>query len=234
MVNADGKEIEGSPFTIEVSGTSVSGKGAVSGSAEPTEKPADTPEPRIDKFKSDVVGNGLLKSHAGAVRKLNVNVRDKSGRGIEDANVEVIVESSSGDKLPVQINNKGKGTYQVLYTPEVPSSYKLFITADGIPIGRNPYTVPIGTKTSPRKTSIARWTFSITARNENGEQQEDGDDQFEVSIDGPTGPVAADVQDLGKGEYSVTFKPPTSGTYKVHAKLGGEDISGSPFTIAVL
>jgi len=197
-------------------------------------KKGDTPEPRVDKFKSEVVGNGLLKSHAGVLRRINVNVKDKGGRPIEDANVEVVIENSSGEKLPAQVNNKGKGTYHVLYTPDVPSNYKISISADGVLLGRSPFTIPIGTRTVPRKSAVSRWTFGITARNENGEQQEDGDDQFEVSIDGPAGSVAADVQDLGKGEYTVSFKPTGAGNYKVQATLGGENISGSPFNITVL
>jgi len=84
-----------------------------------------------------------------------------------------------------------------------------------------------------KKSNISRFSFAISARNENGEIQEEGEDIFVVHVDGPSGSIAADVQDTGKGEYNVSFKPTSSGTYKIRATLGEEHVEGSPFNVVV-
>jgi hypothetical protein len=47
---------------------------------------------------------------------------------------------------------------------------------------------------------------------------------------GPGAPQAK-LQDLGTGEYLVSFALPSKGAYKVSCKLNGQNVQGSPFSL---
>ena len=85
------------------------------------------------------------------------------------------------------------------------------------------------------ETAMARQkaTFTITARDVAGNRQRSGGDTFKVAVRGAS-VASAKVVDQADGEYSVTYKPSTSGTYSISVTLNGVSLPGSPYKLEVL
>ena len=76
-------------------------------------------------------------------------------------------------------------------------------------------------------------TFVIEARNAEGTTQQSGGDKFVVSVRGSS-QTRAKVVDKEDGTYEVTYKPSTSGSYRVSVTLNGVSLPNSPFQVEVL
>ena len=75
-------------------------------------------------------------------------------------------------------------------------------------------------------------TFCITANDEQGKPLQNGGEHFHVAIRGGS-LVRARVSDHGNGQYTVTFKPSTSGKYSIAITLHGISLPGSPYPLSV-
>jgi Ca2+-binding EF-hand superfamily protein len=69
--------------------------------------------------------------------------------------------------------------------------------------------------------------FIITSRGEDGQIREGMVDEFEISISGPI-ELEPDAVPNGNGTYTVEFKPPAAGEYKLFAAINGSVIKDSP------
>lgn len=76
-------------------------------------------------------------------------------------------------------------------------------------------------------------TFTIEARDKNGQRRNEGGDPFVVEVMGPTGPVPCDVVDNGDGTYAVTYNPEDAGRHDVAVTLEGKPIKGSTFRVDI-
>lgn len=80
-------------------------------------------------------------------------------------------------------------------------------------------------------TLADNWYLTVKTRTESGEDQDCGEDDVKVEVNGPS-EASPKVKDLGNGEYFVSiYGLKASGTYEVHVKLNGQPITGSPFKI---
>ena len=75
--------------------------------------------------------------------------------------------------------------------------------------------------------------FSITSRDQFGNQRAGGSDQYDVGL---TGPVCfnAKITDQDDGKYLVRYNTIMCGDYYVSIRRDGEPITGSPFVLSVL
>jgi len=165
---------------------------------------------------------------------------------------DVQIENPNKDLVPAQITDNGDGTYGVKYKPDIPGPYHVDI------IERNP-AKPLyydHLKNSPVDVEIKPGTdasqciaygpglepglldtkpaeFTIQARDIFGKPRNEGGDPFHVDIQGPEGPIKADVTDNGDGTYSVQYQPERSGPHDVAVTLEDKHIKGSVFHVEV-
>ena len=76
--------------------------------------------------------------------------------------------------------------------------------------------------------------FSILARDSNGNQSYNEEDQVTVKIHSPTGKIEHNrVTDFKDGSYNVCYKPKCVGQHNVAIELNGIPLNGSPWRIQV-
>lgn len=83
-----------------------------------------------------------------------------------------------------------------------------------------------------KKTRVAKFTFTIHARNKDDVKKTEGGDDFTVDITHlPTESQVpkVNVKDNGDGSYLVSYKLKEPGEYSLDVMLNGEHIHGSPW-----
>jgi len=75
--------------------------------------------------------------------------------------------------------------------------------------------------------------FTIQAKDRDGNNITKGGDPFEVKIQGPKGPVDANIKDNQDGTYSVDYQPTDAGKHKIDVNLKGKPIKDAPFSVLV-
>jgi len=154
--------------------------------------------------------------------------------------------------LKPSIVDNGDGTWTVQYQPTDPGNYHIEVIQrnPSLPhlfnhIKDSPFNVLIdpgtvaanciayGPGLEPGVLDTEPATFTIEARDKNGQKRTEGGDPFVVDINGPTGPVAAEVVDNGDGTYNVTYHPQDAGRHDIAVTLEGKPIKGSTFRVDV-
>jgi len=77
-------------------------------------------------------------------------------------------------------------------------------------------------------------TFTIQAKDCNGNNLNEGGANFDVLIDGPSGPIKPTVTDNKNGTYTVEYQPETAGKHVVNVLLDKVPIKGAPFSVDIL
>ncbi|KAL3847015.1 hypothetical protein ACJMK2_017952, partial [Sinanodonta woodiana] len=137
--------------------------------------------------------------------------------------------SYNGYKFPAKIVEDSTGVYKILFTPRGPGTYKIWITFDGQMIKGSPFMQEIAELTSPladgpglKRGSVGKpATFTIDARGFPG--------SLSVDVQGPHYPLNATITEETDKSHSVTYIPEEVGIHRVHIKLNGKDITGSPY-----
>ncbi|XP_030044568.1 tripartite motif-containing protein 45-like [Microcaecilia unicolor] len=78
--------------------------------------------------------------------------------------------------------------------------------------------------------------FTLLCKNNIGEQVERGGEQIRIRVvhkDRKDCVIEPRVQDNNDGTYQVSFTPPEPGAYTVWARIKGQHVQGSPFTLTV-
>jgi len=165
---------------------------------------------------------------------------------------DVHIEDPNLDQVKANVVDNGDGTWTVNYQPTDPGKYHIDV------IQRNP-AVPLlfdhvknspidviidpgtvaenciayGPGLEPGNLDTEPATFTIEARDKNGNRRKEGGDPFLVEVQGPTGPVPVDVVDNGDGTYNVTYNPEDAGRHDIAVTLDGKPIKGSTFKVDV-
>jgi len=183
-----------------------------------------------------------------------VEVNDSNGRRVtkSGAPIDVDVSDGSGSEIATRISDNHDGTFTVTYQPPEPGRYKidvvlrhsqlhLFYTH----IKDSPFHVNIEAGSDAIKsiafgpgledgvTDQLPTTFTIQARDKNGNDMKKGGDPFDVKINGPNGPVPAKVKDNDDGTYTVDYKPEDAGKHRVDVTLKGVPVAKSPYNVNV-
>jgi hypothetical protein len=206
----------------------------------------------LDRFAS---GGGLLKTHAGQDVSFAIQVKysfaGHLGEGGEDLRSWVDTNGGFACQLsgPSQINAdvvyQGAGTFVFFYRPLIAGKYLVSVRLGNGDVPGSPF----GSVVEAGKTHTAACTasglgllcaeagveaaFSITSRDQFGNQRSSGGDQYDVGL---TGPVCfnAQVQDQDDGRYLVRYNTIMCGDYYVSIRRDGEPITGSPFVLSVV
>jgi len=94
--------------------------------------------------------------------------------------------------------------------------------------------IAYGPGLEPGNLDTAPATFTIEARDKNGNPRKEGGDKFDVDIQGPNRPVKADIVDNRDGTYNVTYHPEDAGIHDIAVTLDGTPIKGSTFHVDIL
>jgi len=77
-------------------------------------------------------------------------------------------------------------------------------------------------------------TFTVQARDRDGNPIKEGGDPFKIVVKDPQGkPVPADIKDNGDGTYGVTYHPDVPGPHTVDVTLDAQHIKDMPKTVNV-
>lgn len=164
-ITVDSHSIEGSPFTVTVSGmerrgtvnmddaasskvapTAATSNVAANGtqSSSPTSSTLEPqPSQSMERFKYEVSGAGISKGTARRANKFIVSAKDKQPRPLTDAQITATVESEQGASVPVEWDDTGKGAIIGSYIPQTSGTYKVSVTVGGCHIGKSPFSVVI-------------------------------------------------------------------------------------------
>jgi filamin len=213
----------------------------------------DGPDPRTTR----VEGPGLEPGNeAGAPAHFKIISMTASGKPVKDGGdpYQVKVTGPYDDAVPVDVKDKGDGTYDVAYKPGDTGPHKIEVLLDGAHVAKSPYHVDISTPTSEpdARQCIAKGPglepgvktgeparFTITAKNKNGDIVPIKDNPFTVEVFPPDeSPVAVEYKNNGNGTVDVVYHPKVPGNYKIDVVLHDprnplffDHIKNSPITV---
>lgn len=146
---------------------------------------------------------------------LEVRITDPQGNDVKIAS-EALPATHPGDHL-------------VKYIADKPGQYMISIKVKGAILKGFPKEVLVNPAASSEIKSC-KFTFTIYAANEDGEQETEGGDLFEVELKNENGEVhEVSPVDNGDGSYTASYNLYHGHLYKVYANLNGEPIANSPF-----
>ena len=98
-------------------------------------------------------------------------------------------------------------------------------------VANSPYDIRVDEGAWADNTGIKSYSFVVETRTRDDKPKGKGgeSDNFSIEVAGPGEPEAS-LEDVGDGDYRVTYSLPERGTYKVAVKINGRNIKGSPFT----
>jgi len=215
----------------------------------------DRPSNESDPTKSWAEGPGIEPGNKNTKpTQFTIHSVDKFNQPRKEGGdlFDVIIEDPSFNIIDPNITDNKDGTYTVEYQPTIPGKYLVDVIQrnKGKPlfydhISNSPIEVVIEPGIDPSKctafgpgledgvTDTLPTTFTIQAKDSNGNDLTDGGDNFEVIVSGPEGDIKPEVKDNKNGTYTVDYQPESSGNHKVHVLLDKVPIQGSPYSVNV-
>ena len=162
-----------------------------------------------------------------------------------DANGNAVAANASASCV---LRNADEGTFEVSVTAYDAGAYTLNITIDGDVAATRSGIAFVPSRSRADKSAAvgggvqtveagATGDFVVTSRDAFGNDRDVGGDDVVARVvpdaSSPTVRITeTTVQDNGDGTYAVTYvAPPTVGAFDLEVTLGGERVSGSPFSV---
>jgi len=208
----------------------------------------------VDATQCIAYGPGVEKGFTSELSTFTVEVRNSSGERINHGGhpIDVDVSDANGSDLGVKIMDNKDGTYSVTYqsiehglhTVDVVLRHKL-LPIYYEHIQSSPFKVQIGAGVDAHKciafgpgledkvTDQIPTYFTIQAKDTSNNNMNRGGDPFEIKIQGPNGPVDANITDNGDGTYLVNYAPKNPGKHKIDITLKKVPVAKSPYTVNV-
>ncbi|XP_071491356.1 filamin-A-like isoform X2 [Diadema antillarum] len=190
-----------------------------------------------DASKCSAKGPGLEPSGLIINQKTHFEIFT-AGAGAGTPTVKLI--APDGKEVPVQLQDKGKGTYYVEYTPIMIGTYKIEIKFAGTNIPGSVFNVKISHALNPGKAFAYGRGLQPKGQRVKEEcifyvdTKEAGEAELKVQIIGPGGidePVKTTYNN--EGLYTCRYSPYKPGRYIVNIKYGGQAIPKAPFTVNI-
>ena len=114
-----------------------------------------------DPLQSVAEGTGLQKVKLGSEAKFKVTTKDSDGNKFYDENdqIQVKVQSPSGEELTHVISTDKDGEYSVTYTPDCFGQHDVMVTVNGQPLSGSPWSVHV---TCVPQVHFTQYTYSFS------------------------------------------------------------------------
>jgi len=190
--------------------------------------------PGTDPNSSFAYGPGLEDGILDTLpTEFYIQAADRDGKKMDKGgdDFDVNIKDADGNDVPFELTDNEDGTYKVAYKPNGPGEQKVNVNLRDKPIKNAPYTVKIKAGASAAFSVVENYTFTIQAKTAAGEDRTEGGEDFQVTIEGPNGPVdSVEITDKGNGKYFVSYSlPDVTGEYTISVTVNGENIKGSPW-----
>jgi len=205
-----GENLEGSPYTATV-------------------------KQAVNSAKSYVSGPGLKRAYDNKPAHFTVHAIDDLGEPVQAEVCDVKIVSKDGGEpiTDITTTDNKDGTWKVDYAPTKAGNYEIQVQLEGQDVQGTPVPIKVRVGADASKTGAAKFSVTIVAVDKDGNSKTEGGDDWECDITSVDGvDVPTKTKDNGDGTYTVNYSlaassPPTE--YAVSMKLGGDEISGSPF-----
>jgi filamin len=200
-------------------------------------------------------GPGLSGGDTAEPSTFTIHARDENNQKVVPASNPFLVNitAPNGDDLDADVKDNRDGTYAVSYqaTKVGPHTIVVGLKNPVVPtqwehIKDSPFTANIVQGTDPTK-SVAYGPgletgkvqdnlptdFTIESRDRDGAKVPRGGDKYDVKVQGPSGPVPAQIKDNGDGSYKVTYAPNEAGQHRIDVTLRGKPVAKSPYHVNV-
>ncbi|XP_063686399.1 mesocentin-like [Bolinopsis microptera] len=192
-------------------------------------------KPTVDISKVKTEGPGLSRCKVGEPTWFKVHT---AGAGKGDLSVKIL--QTDGTELEPTINNDGKGTYHIDYTPMMVGSYKVTVTYGRCKIPKSPFTVTVVPPGDAGEVIVNGDALHGIRVGMTGrlfvDSSKAGKGDLKVTVIGPDNkPVTSGLELIrttdGVSEYGVT--PEVPGPHVISVYFSGTAVPGSPFDITV-
>lgn len=206
--------------------------------------------PGVDNSKTLVHGPGLEDGIlATEEQEFYIEPKDKKGNPINDCTeqFDVSVKDPSGNEVPHTIEDDGDRKV-VKYQPNAdrPGDYVVNVERAAEPVGDTPKTVRIDPGADPKKTLVygpgledgildtQEQEFYIEPRDSRGNPIPGCTEPFDVTVEGPNGPIDCDVSEPDDtGKRTVKYQPDGEGNHHIEVKLKEDHVADSPYDVRV-
>lgn len=179
---------------------------------------------------------------AGERTAIEVQLKDALGNPVPGrASAIAITVGGVNDVGGIGASDAGGGRYTAGYTPQIVGTDQVAVTVSDGALAGSPFTTQVQAGPSsaarssadvPAATSVFRdFTITVTIRDQFGNLVGHGGDPVALLIDGAAQPLT----DQGNGTYTLAVEAFSLdvGTHQVVVTLGGANVSGSPYSMAV-
>ena len=216
-------------------------------------------KPAGDPSKVKAYGDGLKKDGL-SINDVDVEFFvDVSEEG--DGPLKVNITNPQGLALHPKIDyDRSKKIYSYKYTPGEDGEYTVNVLWFGKHVPNSPFKVNVLGSKRPRAATLGRGasslggamavtatykvygpgieskTLSALVPTEFWIEGVPASSKVQVKITGPKGLLGSNgtaIESTGKGKFSVVYRPPYAGRYKIEVSAGGKEIPSSPFTVSV-
>eukprot|EP01114_Cavostelium_apophysatum_P015706 TRINITY_DN433_c0_g1_i2.p1 TRINITY_DN433_c0_g1~~TRINITY_DN433_c0_g1_i2.p1 ORF type:complete len:905 (+),score=297.74 TRINITY_DN433_c0_g1_i2:215-2929(+) len=206
----------------------------------------DQLEDETTPSKCTAEGQGLLSAIANEEVSFVITAKTANGYESEVGGDKFVASlvGPNGLVVPCAVKDNEDGTHRVTYTATISGSYSLEVTLHGHHISGSPFELQVeaGEASAPQcsasgsglagSVSGKRASFTIEAKDKNGNARTSGGSNFDVKIEGPE-QAKVTVEDNKNGTYDVIYTANSAGTYRTSINLSGVPIGGSPFSVEV-
>jgi hypothetical protein len=194
------------------------------------------------------VGEGLTSASDNRPAYFKIHAIDEDGTPVTGEWSEVRIVDAAGEAagFPLQITDKGDGTYDVKYQADKPGNYELTVLLGDVPIRDMPTTLVVHKGVDASNTEVIGagveggqvkkdLPFTVIAKDSDGQPLQKGGDKFTVDLRGPDGTIPCDLTDNGDGTYSGSYCPPVPGNYTLDLRVNEQaaPVGNSPYTCVV-
>jgi len=204
-----------------------------------------------DASKSKVSGPGVVSGRPqGVPTYVDIEARDANGNPVGKGGDQfsVAVKGPHGE-VPSKLVDNGDGHHRAVYTPNDLGDHTVEVKLAG-PNGTNhvdksAYHVAVRPAADASKTKVSgpgvrdgvaehvQTYVNIKAIDAQGNPVTQGGDDFEIHVQGPSGPVPAQVTDNKDGTHRGVYTAKEVGPHTVTVKLQDKDVAQSPYKVNV-
>lgn len=166
---------------------------------------------------------------ATAVGKPSFFTLSNVSGGIED--IEVAIDSPSGEEVPAQVQDLGSGTFKAEFCPKIAGEHQIYISFREEQVPGSPFACKVYNVTAIKVRECVKGivgkpvTFLV-------ETSHAGPGNLEVTVNNGQVPTSAQAQ--GNHTYAISFNPKEAKPHIVELKFNGESVPGSPFKCLVV